>query len=142
MIVVIGLTIFTKKLTIGLLVGYVLVILGETVVFRTISYRPHFQPELFWSYKVWEIQKEQIIANVLAYIPLGLMAGNLWKWKGILVGIGLSITSELLQLITNRGLCEFDDALNNSFGTLIGVSLCIICVKLLSKKGNNNGLHK
>ena len=139
---VIGLTIFTKKLTIGLLVGYVLVILGETVIFRTPTTRLHFQPQLFWSYNVWDIQKEQIIANVLAYIPLGLLAGRLWKWKGILAGIGISITSELLQLITNRGLCEFDDALNNSFGTLIGVSLYIICVKLISKKGNNNGLHK
>lgn len=141
-LVVIVLAVLTKKVTIGLFVGYVLVIFGETVFFRTTSSRLHFQPELFWSYKVWEIQKEQIIANVLAYIPLGLMAGRLWRWKGFLVGIGLSLASELLQLITNRGLCEFDDALNNSFGTLIGVSIYIICVKLISKKGNNNGLHK
>ena len=105
---VIVLAVLTKKVTIGLLVGYVLIILGETVLFRIPTTRLHFQPELFWSYKVWEIQKEQIIANVLAYIPLGLMAGNLWKWKGILVGIGLSITSELLQLITRSGLCELD----------------------------------
>lgn len=105
---VIVLAVLTKKVTIGLLVGYVLVILGETVLFRAPTTRLHFQPELFWSYKVWEIQKEQIIANVLAYIPLGLMAGRLWKWKGILAGIGLSITSELLQLITNRGLGELD----------------------------------
>ena len=142
MIVVIGLTIITKKLTIGLLVGYVLVILGETVIFRTPTTRLHFQPQLFWSYKVWDIQKEQIIANVLAYIPLGLLAGRLWKWKGILAGIGLSITSELLQLITNRGLCELDDIANNFLGTLIGVSTYMICMKLINKKGNNNGLHK
>ena len=142
MIVVIGLTIFTKKLTIGLLVGYVLVILGETVLFRTPTTRLHFQPQLFWSYKVWDIQKEQIIANVLAYIPLGLLAGRLWKWKGILAGIGLSITSELLQLITNRGLCELDDIANNFLGTLIGVSAYMICKNLINKKGNNNGLYK
>ena len=130
---VIVLAVLTKKVTIGLLVGYVLVILGETVLFRTTSSRLHFQPELFWSYKVWEIQKEQIIANVLAYIPLGLMAGRLWKWKGILAGIGLSITSELLQLITNRGLGELDDVLHNTLGTLIGVSIFIICEKVISK---------
>ena len=134
MIVVIGLTIFTKKLTIGLLVGYVLVILGETVIFRTPTTRLHFQPQLFWSYKVWDIQKEQIIANVLAYIPLGLLAGRLWKWKGILAGIGLSITSELLQLITSRGLCEIDDIIHNTLGTLIGVSIYIICANLIKKK--------
>ena len=142
MIVVIGLTIFTKKLTIGLLVGYVLVILGETVVFRTPTTRLHFQPQLFWSYKVWDIQKEQIIANVLAYIPLGLLAGRLWKRKGILAGIGLSITSELLQFITHRGLCELDDLSHNILGTLIGVSAYMICKNLINKKGNNNGLYK
>lgn len=141
-LVVIVLAVLTKKVTIGLLVGYVLVILGETVLFRTTSSHLHFQPELFWSYKVWEIQKEQIIANVLAYIPLGLMAGRLWKWKGLFAGIGLSITSEMLQLITNRGLCEFDDIANNFLGTLIGVSAYIICMNLINKKGNNNGLHK
>ena len=105
---VIVLAVLTKKVTIGLLVGYVLIILGETVLFRIPTARLHFQPELFWSYKVWEIQKEQIIANVLAYIPLGLLAGRVWKWKGLLAGIGLSITSELLQLISHRGLMEFD----------------------------------
>ena len=126
MLVVIILAVLSKKLTIGLFIGYVLVILGETVIFRTPTTRLHFQPQLFWSYNVWDIQKEQIIANVLAYIPLGLLAGRLWKWKGILAGIGLSITSELFQLITSRGLCEIDDALNNSFGTLIGVSIYII----------------
>ena len=139
---VIILAVLSKKLTIGLLVGYVLVILGETVIFRTPTTRLHFQPQLFWSYKVWDIQKEQIIANVLAYIPLGLLAGRLWKWKGLLAGIGLSITSELLQLITNRGLCELDDIAHNFWGTLIGVSAYMICMNLINKKGNNNGLHK
>lgn len=97
-----------KKWSVGLLIGYVLIILGETVIFRTPTNRIHFQPQLFWSYEVWDIQKEQILANILAYIPLGLIAGKLWRWKGLLAGIGLSVTSELLQLITHRGLFEFD----------------------------------
>ena len=75
-LVVIVLAVQTKKVTIGLLVGYVLLILGETVLFRTTSSRLHFQPELFWSYEVWDDHKEQIMINVLAYIPLGLMAGK------------------------------------------------------------------
>ena len=139
-LVVIVIAALTKKLSIGLFVGYVLVILGETVIFRTPTTHLHFQPQLFWSYKVWDIQKEQIIANVLAYVPFGLLAGRLWKWKGLLAGIGLSITSELLQLITYRGLMEFDDLLHNILGTLIGVSIYMICVELISKKGNN-GFH-
>lgn len=100
--------ILSKKWSVGLLIGYVLIILGETVIFRTPTGRIHFQPQLFWSYEVWDDHKEQIMINVLAYIPLGLMAGKQWKWKGLLVGIGLSIVSEILQLITLRGLFEFD----------------------------------
>ena len=107
-IVAITAGIISKKWSVGFLLGYVLIILGETVIFRTPTGRIHFQPQLFWSYEVWDIQKEQILANILAYIPLGLIAGKLWRWKGLLAGIGLSVTSELLQLITHRGLFEFD----------------------------------
>ncbi|MBP3809325.1 MAG: VanZ family protein [Clostridiales bacterium] len=100
--------IISKKWSVGLLMGYVLIILGETVIFRTHTVRQVFQPQLFWSYEVWDIQKEQILANILAYIPLGLIAGKLWRWKGFLTGLGLSVITELLQLITRRGLFEFD----------------------------------
>lgn len=131
----------SKKWSVGLLIGYVMIILGETVIFRTHSVRQVFQPQLFWSYEVWDIQKEQILANILAYIPLGLIAGKLWRWKGLLAGIGLTVTSELLQLITHRGLFEFDDIINNTLGTLIGVSLIIIIEKVI-KKGINNGLQE
>ena len=131
----------SKKWSVGLLIGYVLIILGETVIFRTPTDRIHFQPQLFWSYEVWDIQKEQILANVLAYIPLGLIAGKLWRWRGLLAGMGLSVTSELLQLITHRGLFEFDDIIHNTLGTLIGVSLIIMIEKVI-KKGINNGLQE
>ena len=103
------------------LVGYVLIILGETVLFRTSYYGEHFQPHIFWSYKVWDVQKRQIFANILMFIPLGLVAGNLWKWKGILAGLVVSVSAELLQLLTERGLYEFDDILHNTLGTTIGV---------------------
>lgn len=140
-LVVITAGLISKKWSDGLLIGYVLIILGEMVLFRTHTVRQVFQPQLFWSYEVWDIQKKQILANILAYIPLGLIAGKLWRWKGLIAGIGLSVTSELLQLITHRGLFEFDDIIHNTLGTLIGVSLIIIIEKVI-KKGINNGLHK
>lgn len=70
---------------------------SETVLFRTPFEGQHFRPQLFWSYKVWDVQKRQVIANVLFFIPLGLLSGSLWKWKGILTGIGVSLVIELLQ---------------------------------------------
>ena len=66
------------------------------------------------------------------FIPVGLLAGHLWKWKGILAGVGLSCAVEILQLITSRGLCEFDDVFHNVVGTAIGVSAVMI-IKLSKK---------
>ena len=131
----------SKKWTVGLLIIYVTIILSVTVLFRESYVGQHFQPKLFWSYEVWEIQKKQIFENILLFIPLGVIAGRLWKWKGILIGSGVSLLVESLQLISSRGLFEFDDIAHNALGTLIGVSICMICVKLISKKGNKNELY-
>lgn len=135
-------TVLTKKWAAGVLIGYVLIVLGETVLFRASFPGQHFQPQLFWSYEVWSVQKRQIIANLLLFIPLGYLTGSLWKWKGILAGIGVSVAVELLQLISQKGLFEFDDILHNALGTFIGVSIYILVETAVKKKGNNNGLHK
>ena len=132
----------TKKWTAGVLIGYVLIILGETVLFRKPFGGQHFQPQLFWSYKVWAVQKEQIIANVLLFIPLGVFAGSLWNWKGIIVGSGLSVAIELLQLISNRGLFEFDDILHNTLGTFIGFSIYLLVKTVVKGKRKKDGLYK
>ena len=43
-------------------------------------------------------------------------------WKiGLLIGIGISSSIELLQLVLCRGLFEFDDIIHNSLGFLIGI---------------------
>lgn len=132
----------TKKWTAGVLIGYVLIILGETVLFRTSFSGQHFQPQLFWSYGVWDVQKEQIIANILIFIPLGILAGSLWKWRGMFAGIGVSAAIELIQLTSQRGLCEFDDILHNTLGTFIGVSIYMLAETVIKRKRNKNGLQK
>lgn len=132
----------TKKWTAGVLIGYVLIILGETVLFRTSFSGQHFQPQLFWSYKVWSVQKEQIIANILMFIPLGIITGSLWKWRGMFAGIGASVAIELLQLTSQRGLCELDDILHNTLGTFIGVSIYMLAETVIKRKRNKNGLQK
>ena len=60
------------------------------------------------------------------FIPVGILTGLIWKWKGLLVAIGLSVGIEILQLISQRGLCEFDDVIHNTFGAFIGI--CIVMV--------------
>ncbi len=52
----------------------------------------------------------------------------MWNWKGLWFGVGLSCVVDLLQLVTSRGLCEFDDVMHNAVGTVIGVGVArIIC---------------
>lgn len=135
-------TVMTKKWNAGVLIGYVLIILAETVLIRMPFSGQHFQPQFFWSYRVWDVQKEQIIVNILLFIPLGILAGSLWKWKGILAGLGVSVGIELLQLVSQKGLCEFDDILHNTLGTFIGVSIYILVETVIKKKRNRDGLQK
>ena len=125
----------SKKLAVALLVGYIMIILSETMLFRAPFDGLHFQSHLFWSYEFWEIQRKQIIANILLFIPLGLIIGHLWRWKGILSGFVLSIIVELLQLVSQRGLFEFDDILHNTLGAAISVSIYIFVESMIKKKG-------
>lgn len=48
------------------------------------------------------------------------------------IGVGLSCIVEIMQFMTSRGLCEFDDVIHNAVGTAIGVSAAMI-IKLSKK---------
>ena len=67
------------------------------------------------------------------FAPIGVLTGHLWKWKGLWVAAGLSAAIEILQLITARGLCEFDDVIHNMVGAAIGVGIVMIGRKLLGE---------
>lgn len=109
----------------GILSAYTFLILAETILIRKPFIGQHFQPELFWSWRVWNVQRGQIIANVIMFVPVGVLAGRIWRWKGLGFGVGLSCAVEMLQLITSRGLCEFDDVMHNAVGTVIGVGIVV-----------------
>lgn len=120
-----------KKPSLGLLIGYAFLLLAETVLIRKPFLGEHIKLELFWSWKQWNVQKEQILTNVAMFIPIGVLAGWLWKWKGLLVAAGLSLLVEVLQLITSRGLLEFDDVLHNMIGASVGVGIVMVAGKKL-----------
>lgn len=110
----------------GLLTGYVFFVLVETVFIRKPFVGQHFEPQVFWSWRVWDRQKIQILTNVVMFVPVGVISGRLWKWKGLLFAVCLSAVIELLQLITSRGLCEFDDMFHNCYGALLGTVAIIL----------------
>ena len=120
-----------KKPSLGLLVGYAFLILAETVLIRKPFVGEHIKFELLWSWKVWSVQKEQILANVIMFLPVGVLVGWIWRWRGLWAAAGLSLLVEVLQLITSRGLLEFDDVLHNMIGAVVGVGIVMVAGKKL-----------
>ena len=136
---VIGLAVWKvwKKPSLGALVAYSFLILAETVFIRKPFAGEHLKLELFWSWRQWNIQKNQILTNVIMFIPVGVISGHLWKWRGLWVAAGLSVVIELLQLVTQRGLMEFDDVIHNCIGAAIGMVLL-----MLIREGRKNYCHR
>ena len=112
------------------MIGYSFLILAETVLIRKPFVGEHINLELLWSWRVWAVQKEQILTNVIMVVPVGVLVGWIWRWRGLWAAAGLSIFIEILQLITARGLCEFDDVFRNMIGAAIGVGIVMLGRKL------------
>ena len=60
-------------------------------------------------------------------MPVGLLAPMLFerreKTKTLLLGIGISLSIEILQFVMHRGLAETDDIMSNTLGVLIGIGI-------------------
>ena len=134
--VCICLLLVTKKWAVSLLIPYVFLVFAATLLIRESGAEPKCELQIFWSYRVWEAQKEQIIANVIMFLPIGLTAGAVFGWKSILLGFGLSTVIESLQLVTYRGLFEFDDIIHNTLGAAIGFFILLSLRRI--KHGNDH----
>lgn len=129
----------------GLLI-YLALVFASTVFTRNPGAR-EYQLELFWSWKEiigiepvgrlgsCSCAKELLVENFLNMIllfPGGIlmpfvMDRKLQWWKGLLIGVLISLMIEILQLVLCRGLFEFDDIIHNSIGCMVGCG-CGGCV--------------
>ena len=112
-----------KTVLICFLVAYTVFILCKTLLLRNPYEGNHLRLELFWSYKVVGKQFNQIICNVLLFIPFGVVLRLLGinTLVTLLIGFTFSCSIELLQYLLKLGLCELDDVFHNTLGTLIGL---------------------
>lgn len=122
----------SQAITSPILIAFLLIVLGSTVFGRIPGVR---RCELLplWSYGAIirgnpEILQE-VILNCVLLFPAGMLLPLIFsrplKWyQGLLFGAIVSGCIELLQLITCRGLFEFDDIIHNSLGCMVG---CIVC---------------
>lgn len=118
----------------GLLAGYVFFLFSLAVLARSATPEAQYALRPFWSYLEWEEEGVQILANVAVFVPLGLLLGLQIGWRAVPVGAGFSILIELLQLVTHRGMFEFDDMIHNTLGTLLGAALAALLLRRRGKR--------
>lgn len=114
-------------LILPILVFYLSFVLTITLFERTAVGEPRYELELFWSYKAIAAGTTKLAAenfwNVVLFVPIGVLFSLLLKkrlWLSVLLGALLSAGIEVAQLVTHRGLFEWDDMIHNSLGALIG----------------------
>ena len=119
---------FFKNVSWCFLVGYILFIISETVLFRTPKVEIKYYLSPLWTYGVlYNRMLAENILNILMFIPVGFLTSvGLGVKKTITVlciGFMLSVAIEVIQLVTRRGIFNIDDVIHNTIGCLIGYGL-------------------
>lgn len=132
----------SQAIAIPILIAFLLIVLGSTVFGRMQGVR---RCELLplWSYGAIIRGNpgilQEVLLNCVLLLPAGMLLPLIFsrplKWyQGLLFGAIVSGCIELLQLITCRGLFEFDDIIHNSIGCMVGCILCSLIWKKLKRK--------
>ena len=123
-----------------MLVFYLAFTLTITIIERASRDNANYKMELFWTIRAIltgkKYLKRQILWNVLLFVPIGLGVSTMMKrqsWIAIVMGAMFSTALEILQLMTHRGLFEWDDIVYNTIGALIGFLLYLILKRLKNK---------
>ena len=115
-----------------------------TMVSRGANYAGSVNFHLFSGYvrawNQWSPREFQLILlNMLMFAPLGFLLPLLWKRAErfgviLLASLGASALVEIAQLVSGRGIFEFDDLLHNCLGSLFGY-FCIMAILACRRKG-------
>lgn len=134
-----GMLKYTNYIILGV---YLLANLYLTLLSRPLGSVPENRLTPLWSY-IGAVNdpelREEVILNILLYIPFGYLmhyAFPRMKRRVIIVcGFLLSAATECTQLIGRLGVCEVDDVISNTLGTVIGVLLYAGYKRLVREAG-------
>lgn len=128
---------FRMILCIIAFIVYAVIVLYITLLSRTPSVRRRALTP-FWEYRelIYGVDKlywfGQIIGNIVMLMPLGVFLCLMYRRLNVIhigtIGCSCSVSIELTQYFTGRGLLEFDDIFHNTLGAVIGY---LIMKKLL-----------
>lgn len=133
-----------KAVWLFIFVIYAAVLLGATFFSRDVFYSGSRLVPLFASYReAWFLGRLSnfinIAANILLFmpfgflIPLGIVRMRSFMKTG-LVGLGVTLSIELVQTVTGLGIFECDDILNNLVGTMIGYGFFVLAFRIFGKE--------
>ena len=136
-----------KPILRSLILIYLVFVLLLTIITRTQKEYISAEWIPFWSWYevIFHHSKyylEEIILNILMLMPLGIMLrllNNRFQIKHALyLGLGLSMSIEVTQLIFRLGLFEWDDMIHNTLGCVLGTLIAenIKQMKKLLRTGN------
>lgn len=114
-----------------MLIEYMVLLLLLAVLLRRVQDYRRYDLTPFWSYRAYregvKFLLTQNIANVIAFMPIGLLLGCVlgrMKWrKVLLIGVTFSVLIETLQFVLSRGFAEFDDVFHNVLGCVVGYGI-------------------
>jgi len=76
----------------------------------------------------------QLLPNILLFIPVGILLDGALPKRNlvslILIGVGISLCIELVQLFVHVGICDIDDLISNSLGGILGVFPARMLIRL------------
>ena len=117
-----------KRIRIGLFSVYIAIVLWITLIDR--EWGDHKAKLLpFWELAnvIKGVERsfyiKQIVGNLTMLLPFGFMLPMLKKVtlkQVLLISMLFSISIEVVQFVTGRGLMEFDDVFNNTVGAVLG----------------------
>ena len=121
-----------RALVFGALVIYVIGLFYLTVLSREPDKVNVIYLDLFWGYDDPQHFKEKLL-NIAIFIPVGLLAGFLFKRHrvliALLIGLAVSLSIECSQLAWSRGEFDVDDLFNNTLGAGIGGVITWLMIK-------------
>ena len=123
-----------RYLGLWLLSEYVLLLVSSTVLFRSYNLKQKHDFRPFWSYSALlegeHIILPEIIMNIVVFAPVGFLLRCGFRrikwWQVMLIGLLVSTSIEVLQLVFNRGFTELDDMMHNTIGCMAGYALFLL----------------
>lgn len=127
---------YKKRGVLFLLLIYLLQVAMITFFSREPGSRRGIDWQFFETWRTDAKSRAFVIENVLLFLPLGVLlplSGKSFQKieKCMLMGLLISCSIELMQLLTGRRYCQLDDVVMNVFGTVIGFTFFKILLKRL-----------